>query len=72
MQDWEKQVMDSMTTKQEEGFLRKERRVGRVERTIPLPLKAHEAKINAQYKDGVLSLTIPKAEEHEMNVIEIK
>ncbi len=58
--------------KKEENYYRKERFYGTFERVIPLPteVKAEEAK--AEFKDGILRLTIPKAtQEHEVK-IEVK
>ena len=42
---------------------RSERFLGRFNRTISLPTKVVADKINATYKDGVLTVTLPKAEE---------
>ena len=40
-----------------------ERRFGRFERTLTLPVAIDVAKIKAEYKDGILTVTLPKAEE---------
>ena len=60
--------------KEEEGktFHRIERRYGRFERIIPLASPVDEAKIVAEYKDGVLTVTVPKAEEARPKRIEVK
>lgn len=52
-------------------YLRKERRFGEFSRsiTIPRPVKADEAV--ARFKDNILTVTIPKAEEARPHVIDI-
>jgi len=54
------------------NYLLKERRQGSFSRTvtIPRPIKAEEAV--ASFKDNVLTITIPKAEEARPKVINIK
>ena len=42
---------------------RSERFFGRFQRTITLPTPVASEKVNAQYKDGILTVTLPKAEE---------
>jgi HSP20 family protein len=42
---------------------RSERYVGRFQRTFSLPFAVDENKITATYKDGVLTVTLPKTEE---------
>lgn len=42
---------------------RSERFVGRFQRTFTLPTKVDDARITAAYKDGVLTVTLPKSEE---------
>ncbi len=58
--------------KKEESYHRKERFYGKFERVISLPtdVKVEEAK--AEYQDGVLKLTIPKAVQEKEVKIEIK
>jgi HSP20 family protein len=60
--------------KEEKGktFHRIEKRYGRFERAIPLACSVNEAKISAQYKDGVLQVTVPKAEEARPKRIEVR
>jgi HSP20 family protein len=50
---------------------RTERFVGRFQRTITLPAPVKGDKVNAQYKDGVLTVTLPKAEEAKPKLIQI-
>jgi HSP20 family protein len=42
---------------------RVERFVGRFQRSISLPSPVDAAKVRATYKDGILAITLPKAEE---------
>lgn len=51
---------------------RTERFVGHFQRTITLPATVKGDQVNAQYKDGVLTITLPKAEEAKPRQIEIK
>jgi HSP20 family protein len=50
--------------KEEEGehFHRVERSFGRFAMSLPLPCSVQEKEIKAEYKDGILSVKIPKAE----------
>jgi HSP20 family protein len=42
---------------------RTERFVGRFQRSVTLPAPVEAGKVRATYKDGVLAVTLPKAEE---------
>ena len=48
-----------------EHYYRKERSFGYFSRTIPLPENANKAKINAEYANGVLTVTIDKIKASE-------
>jgi HSP20 family protein len=50
---------------------REERFVGRFQRTISLPSAVDGAKVKAQYKDGILTITLAKAEEAKPKQIEV-
>jgi len=52
-------------TEQKDGekVIRQERRYGRYLRSLRLDKTVDEKKVNASYKDGILELTLPKAEE---------
>lgn len=58
-------------TSEEEGVYRAERYYGRFYRTITLPKPVNEDQIKATYKDGVLTITLPKAEEAKPKTIEV-
>lgn len=47
----------------EESYTRRERIFGRFERSFHLPENVNGEKINAEYKDGILTIRIPKPEE---------
>ena len=51
---------------------RSERFCGSFSRRFTLPTAIRADKVDASYKDGVLSLTIPKAEEAKAKAIDIK
>lgn len=51
---------------------RRERGVGRFLRTIDLPAEVDVERVEAAYKDGVLSVTLPKAPNARPKRIEIK
>jgi len=58
--------------KREEGTSsRSERFVGRFQRTITLPTMVDGTKVKASYKDGILTVTLPKAEEAKPRQIEV-
>ena len=50
---------------------RTERFVGRFQRTITLPTPVAGDKVTAQYKDGILTVTLPKTEEAKPKQIEV-
>lgn len=50
---------------------RTERFVGKFRRTITLPTQVDAGKVSASYKDGVLTVTLPKAEEAKPKKIEV-
>ena len=53
-------------------FHRIERSFGKYYRSFNIPKEIKEDKINAEFKDGQLSITIPKADEVKPKEIEIK
>jgi HSP20 family protein len=55
-----------------ENFHRVERSYGSFQRSFTLPTTVTNEKIDASYKDGVLSITLPKAEEAKPKQIEVK
>jgi len=59
-------------TKKGEGYYRRERAYGNFYRAFTLPKPVKEKDINATFKDGVLTVIIPKSEKSKPKKIEIK
>ncbi|MFA5959214.1 MAG: Hsp20/alpha crystallin family protein [Tatlockia sp.] len=59
-------------TEEDEGFSRTERFEGQFYRRFILPESVDSSKIKADYKKGVLKLTIPKQEPAKVKKIEVK
>ncbi len=58
--------------KQEEGnYLRRERRFGSFQRTLTLPASVMSEKAKAEFENGVLTLTLPKAEQARPKAIKV-
>lgn len=55
----------------ENGSYRRERRFGKFERTFKLPFEVNEEKIDAVYKNGILTLKVAKPEERKAKQITI-
>lgn len=55
-----------------EAFHRNERASGKFVRTVDLPVQVDEAKIQAEYKNGLLVVTLPKAEAAKPKQISVK
>lgn len=53
------------------GMRRSEFRYGRFQRIIPLPSRIQNDKVQADFRNGVLCLTMPKAEEEKRRVVTI-
>lgn len=62
----EEEVFDKAETYRSERFL------GRFQRTVTLPVGVDANKVQASYKDGILTVTLPKAEEAKPKQIEVK
>ena len=56
----------------EEDYVRRERRFGAFSRTVSLPTPVNTSKANATFENGVLTLTLPVAEEAKPKQIKIK
>ena len=61
----------SQTKTEEKGVTRSEFRYGSFRRIIPLSTKIKNDQVQAEYKNGVLSLTLPKAEEEKNKVVKV-
>src|ERR1051326_248665 len=51
---------------------RSERFVGRFQRSVTLPTPVASDKVSAQYKDGILTISLPKTEEAKPKQIDVK
>jgi HSP20 family protein len=58
--------------KKEANYFLSERVYGSFTRSIELPLAVDAQKIDARFKDGVLTVTLPKTEEAKPKQIEVK
>lgn len=56
----------------EDGYHRLERAYGRFERAIQLPVPCQPDKVKATYRDGVLTVTLPKAEQVRAKEIKVE
>ena len=61
----------SETKTEENGITRSEFRYGHFRRVIPLPAPINNNNVVAEYKDGLLSLTLPKIEEEKNKVVKV-
>ena len=61
----------SETKTEEKGMTRSEFRYGSFRRVIPLPARVQNTNVNAEYKDGILNVTLPKAEEEKHKVVKV-
>lgn len=58
--------------KKEQGYLIRERRSTSFTRSFPLPKGVDQDKIDATFKNGVLTVTMPKSEDQSGRRIDIK
>jgi HSP20 family protein len=56
---------------EEAEVYRSERFIGRFQRTVTLPTPVAADKVKAQYKDGILAITLPKTEEAKPRHIDV-
>jgi len=62
---WNKEV-------KQDSYYRGERWFGKFERAMPLPIPVQADKVKATYRDGVLTVTLPKVEEIKPKDIKIE
>ena len=58
--------------KKEKGYYHVESTYGSFRREVTLPTDVNQSKVDASYKDGVLSITLPKAEKAKSIKVKIK
>ena len=61
----------SETKSEQSGLSRTEFRYGKFQRVIPLPGRIQNQQVSAEYKNGILHLTLPKAEEEKNKVVKV-
>jgi HSP20 family protein len=61
----------SETKSIEDGRTRSEFRYGKFSRVIPLPVRIQNNLVTADYKDGILNLTLPKSESEKNKVVKV-
>jgi len=61
----------SETKTEEDGRTRSEFRYGKFSRVIPLPVRIQNTNVTADYRDGILNLTLPKSEEEKNKVVKV-
>lgn len=61
----------SETKTETEGMVRSEFRYGKFQRVVPLPGRINNKEVQADYTDGILSLTLPKVEEEKSKVVKV-
>jgi HSP20 family protein len=62
----------SQTESEENGVTRSEFRYGRFQRIVPLPARVVNDQTQAEYKDGILTLTLPKAEGDKQKTFKVE
>lgn len=61
----------SETKSEEKGVYRSEFRYGKFQRIIPMPARIDNQNVQADYKDGVLNLNLPKVEAEKNKVVKV-
>ncbi len=59
------------TTTEENGRTRSEFYYGKFQRVIPLRARIQNTAVTAEYKDGILNLTLPKSEAEKNKVVKV-
>jgi HSP20 family protein len=57
---------------EDENYHRIERSYGSFKRSFTMPIQVIQDKVDASYKNGILTISLPKAEEAQQRKIEIK
>jgi HSP20 family protein len=58
-------------TTEQQGMVKSEFRYGHFRRVVQLPVAIQNDKVQAEYKDGILTLTLPKVEESRNKVVKV-
>jgi HSP20 family protein len=59
------------TKTEEKGMTQTEFRYGKFQRVIPLSTRVENTNVKAEYKNGILQLTLPKAEDEKNKVVKV-
>lgn len=59
------------TTTNENGVTKTEFHYGNFQRVIPLSTRIQNTEVKAEYKDGILNLTLPKTSEEKNKVVKV-
>lgn len=62
----------SETRSEDKGMSRSEFYYGTFQRVIPLPARIQNTQVQAEYKDGILHLTLPKQQEELNKVVKVE
>jgi HSP20 family protein len=61
----------SETKTDDKGRTVTEFKYGKFQRVIPLPARIQNTNVKAEYKDGILNLTLPKTEQEKNKVVKV-
>ena len=61
----------SETKTEEKGITKSEFYYGKFQRIIPLSARVQNTNVTAEYKDGILNLTLPKTEQEKNKVVKV-
>ncbi|WP_421656917.1 Hsp20/alpha crystallin family protein [Leptothermofonsia sp. ETS-13] len=61
----------STSRTEDKGIFRSEFHYGKFQRVISLPARIKNTDVKAEYKDGILHLTLPKVEEEKNKVVKV-
>lgn len=56
---------------EEKGVTRSEFQYGKFQRRIQLPARIQNTNVTAEYKDGILNLTLPKTEQEKNKIVKV-
>ncbi|MBD2243284.1 Hsp20/alpha crystallin family protein [Nostoc sp. FACHB-888] len=56
---------------EDKGLIKTEFHYGKFQRIIPLSARIQNTNVTADYKDGILNLTLPKAEQEKNKVVKV-
>lgn len=59
------------TKTEENGVTKSEFHYGKFHRVVPLPARIQNTNVQAEYKDGILNLTLPKTEQEKNKVVKV-